>query len=320
MQTPTIATMSVNSPQLSPFYPTRSTANTVKAVETAETPATWMSLDSALLSEAYSPSSHAPNFLQILDSYQARSDAARQALGPGEVMVYGPAEREFIRLYEATNASPPLLVFFHGGYWQEGSADMSLFPALELPGSGISFAAVGYTLAPESTVSTIVDQCAQALAKLAHAYFQRHSGARIVLSGSSAGAHLAAMMMTVNWQAHGFATTPFSSAVLLSGVYDLRPLVSTYINDALKMSAALALRNSPLFCELPAAVPCTICWGENETAEFRQQSERFGRRLGAAGIDTRLFEVADRNHFDIVFDLSRPNTTVGRDVRARLKD
>ena len=310
----------MNSPQLKPSHPTCSAHDAVKSVETPETSATWMVLNSALLSAAYSPSSLAPNFLQTLDSYQSRSDAARQALGPGEVMVYGPAEREFIRLYEATNASPPLLVFFHGGYWQEGSADMSLFPALELLGSGISFAAAGYTLAPQSTVSAIVDQCAQALAKLAHTYFHRHPGARIVLSGSSAGAHLAAMMMTINWRRHGFAITPFSSAVLLSGVYDLRPLVPTYINDSPKMNAAEALRCSPLFRERPAAVPCTICWGENETAEFRRQSERFGRRLGAAGIDTRLFEVADRNHFDIVFDLSRPNTAVGRDVRARLKD
>ena len=128
------------------------------------------------------------------------------------------------------------------------------------------------------------------------------------------------MMMTVDWKEHGFSATPFSSAVLLSGVYDLRPLVSTYINDPLRMDVTQALHCSPLFRDLPAAVPCTLSWGENETSEFREQSERFGRRLDAAGVGARLLEVCDRDHFDIALDLGRPGTAVGRDVRARLKD
>lgn len=286
---------------------------------TPATHATWMDLDGPALDRAYSPSSVAPDFLHTLRAYGARSDAVRASLGGGEAMRYGPGGRENVWLYDAAPADAPLLVFFHGGYWQEGDARDALFPAPALLASGIAYASIGYELAPDAGVDDIVSRCAVALALLLRRYRERHPGARAVLSGSSAGAHLAASMMGIDWRTHGFDATPFSATVLLSGVYDLRPLVATYINAPLGMDQATALRCSPLFAELPAAVPSALCWGERETAEFCEQSHRMGERLNQAGVATRLIEIVDRDHFDIVFDLSDPLTPLGREVRRQLE-
>ncbi len=37
-------------------------------------------------------------------------------------------------------------------------------------------------------------------------------------------------------QSHSPTTSVFAGAVLVSGVYDLEPLLHTYVNDALNMS------------------------------------------------------------------------------------
>ena len=62
---------------------------------------------------------------------------------------------------------PPVLVFFHGGYWQELSKQESAFAAPQCLARGIAYAAVDYTLAPKATLSAIVDECRAAVARLA---------------------------------------------------------------------------------------------------------------------------------------------------------
>lgn len=56
--------------------------------------------------------------------------------------------------------------------------------------------------------------------------------------GHSAGAHLVAMLLFSGWldQLDDSVRHLAKGFVLISGIYDLTPLVSTYINDALKLS------------------------------------------------------------------------------------
>ena len=134
------------------------------------------------------------------------------------------------------------------------------------------------------------------------------------LSGCSAGGHLAAMTMLAPWARYGLATSPIRSVTLLSGVFDLRPLPLTYVNDAVGMSAEDALRNSPLLLidtvdgDLP---PALIVHGDNEPAEFKRQSREFAEAIERRGGQATVHEIADRNHFDLVFDLANENTNFG---------
>ena len=123
--------------------------------------------------------------------------------------------------------------------------------------------------------------------------------ARITVSGSSAGAHLAALATLTLPTAERPA-----ALVLLSGIYDLRPLVGTYINDALRMDQAEAMENSPALHDVTGFPRTLIAWGEHETDEFKRQSRYFGHLLSQAETPLRMLEVAGRNHFDIVHDLT----------------
>jgi arylformamidase len=61
--------------------------------------------------------------------------------------------------------------------------------------------------------------------------------------GHSAGAHLVAMLLFSGWlhQLDYGVRHLAKGFVLVSGVYDLTPLVSTYINDALQLSRQAVL-------------------------------------------------------------------------------
>lgn len=212
-----------------------------------------------------------------------------------------------------THAFPPVLLFFHGGYWQELSAEASLFPATDCIRLGMAYAAINHTLAPNASVDQIVDECVNALAWLhTHASTLGIDRRRIVLAGSSAGAHLAAMTAL---RTMGTARA-VRATVLVSGVFDLRPLVGTSINDALGLNAATANALSPLRTSLHGFPETVVCWGAIETAAFKTQSRDFASALQQSGTDCESFEVADRNHFDVILDLCDPRAVLGMRVGA----
>ena len=102
------------------------------------------------------------------------------------------------------------------------------------------------------------------------------------------------------------------AAVLVSGVYDLVPLIGTSIDEALRLDASTAARNSPLSLPLTGFPPSLVCWGEIETDAFKQQSRAFARALRAAGARCADFEIPGRNHFDVILDLAEHDTLLGR--------
>ena len=69
----------------------------------------------------------------------------------------------------------------------------------------------------------------------------------VYICGHSAGAHLAAMMLYVDFEKkYNISSNSLSGLILVSGVFDLVPLVETEININLKMNLNVAGQNSPL--------------------------------------------------------------------------
>ncbi len=273
----------------------------------------WRDWPLAERERQYSPSSCVPVLAPYLAAYAARSREAERSRRCLKNLRWGEQPDETFDYFPADAADAPLLVFFHGGYWQELSKNESLFAAPDSVENGIAFAAIGYTLAPKATLAAIVDQSRRAIASL-----HRQAGTlgfdahRIYAAGSSAGAHLAAMMLVAGWQAdYGLPGTAVAGAILMSGIYDLEPLVGTYIDAALHLTAADAATLSPSRLALGAPVKTIVAWGENETSEFKRQSRTFASKLQMSGFPVSAFEVAGANHFDIVFGLADTTTQLG---------
>ncbi|XP_061866742.1 kynurenine formamidase isoform X10 [Colius striatus] len=76
-----------------------------------------------------------------------------------------------------------------------------------------------------------------------------------------------------------FPADPAGRAVLVSGVYDLEPILHTYVNDELNMSQEVAQRNSPMLHITPAAMACQVlvAVAQHDSPEFRRQSQEYGQ-------------------------------------------
>ncbi|QZZ31976.1 alpha/beta hydrolase [Streptomyces sp. ST1015] len=162
--------------------------------------------DQAQLDAQYSPSSLVGDIQPFLDDYAESSRLARHELASvaRRDLRFGPGPDDLLDLYGPSgpgNDTRPALFFVHGGYWQQLSKEDSAFPAPALVEAGAVYATPDYTLAPRARLSDIVDQVRRAFAWLWHrAADHRIDPGRIVVAGSSAGAHLAAMLLTTPWR------------------------------------------------------------------------------------------------------------------------
>ncbi len=274
----------------------------------APIPGTWSDWPLAQREREYSPSSCIDDISPFLRAYGDRSRAAEARARVIKDLRWGPGTDETLDFFPAARAEAPLLVFIHGGYWQELSKEESLFAGADCAAAGVAYAAINYTLAPAARLDQIVGQCRRALAWLAAEGGRLgFDPARIHVAGSSAGAHLAAMMLTPR-------PVPLAGLVLLSGVFDLAPLAGTYIDEPLRLTPQDIAALSPQRLDPGAPLPVLVAWGENETGEFKRQSRDYAAHLRAAGFVVAEDEIPTVNHFDIVFDLGDPATTLGRAV------
>ena len=241
----------------------------------------------------------------------ARDAAAYRERRASRSISYGPGLRNTIDLFPGDEEGP-IVVFIHGGYWQ--ALDGSFFSHLAggLNAHGVSVAIPSYDLCPDVTVDQIVQQMRTASRELARV------GRRLVISGHSAGGHLAACMLATDWPAFD-ASLPedlVTAAYAISGLFDLGPLVETSINNALRLDHATARAVSPLFWNAPVRGSLDAVVGENESSEYFRQSRTVVDAWGAAGVATRFGIVANANHFTAIAPLADP----GSPMVARLKE
>ena len=255
----------------------------------------------------YNNRARVPENPSIIAGWAKDAAAYRERHTP-RVIAYGAGARNSIDLFPGNNQGP-VVVFIHGGYWQ--ALDGSFFSHLAggLNAHGISVAIPSYDLCPAVTVDEIIRQMRMATRELARL------GRSLVMSGHSAGGHLAACMLATDWQAYDASLPgdPVISAYAISGLFDLGPLVGTSINKAMGLNDATARAVSPLFWKAPARGSLDAVVGENESAEYFRQSRTIVEQWGAAGTATRFGVVPDANHFTAIAPLADPGSPmVGR--------
>src|SRR6266478_9303094 len=233
----------------------------------------------------------------------ARDAAAYREQHASRAMAYGAGARNTIDFFPGDDQGP-IVVFIHGGYWQalDGSSFSHCARGLNVHGVGVAIPT--YDLCPQVTVDAIIQQMRAAARELARL------GRSLVISGHSAGGHLAACMLATDWPA--FDTTLAEGLVVaayaISGLFDLGPVVETSINNALCLDHAAARAASPLFWNAPLRGSLDAVVGENESAEYFRQSRTIVDLWGAAGLTTRFGVVPGANHFTAIAPLADPES------------
>jgi arylformamidase len=225
----------------------------------------------------------------------ASDSAAYRETNPPRVLRYGDAERHVIDLFEASDG--PAVMYLHGGYWQALDKSWHSIHARGLIAHGVSVAVPSYDLCPNVRIGDIVENIRAAVKALA-----RETGRDVIVSGHSAGGHLAACMLATE------ASVP--AAYAISGVFDLAPLIPTTLNTALRLDETEAASLSPLLWPAPEGKVLDAVVGGAESGEFLRQSADIVRAWREHGVETRYEEIEDANHFTVIAPLADPESTM----------
>ena len=251
----------------------------------------WHSWEMPKLEKEYSPSRWAKRpYSEYAARMTSSSALIRQSLGSRLTTErYGERERNILAMIPPSSRSE-MFIWIHGGYWQGSSIDESLMGVGDLVHRGFGFAGVEYSIAPECSIDQMIFECASAVAHVA----RMNPAATLYLGGHSAGAHLALSVAS---------QYSFAGLVLVSGIFDLRPLVRTTVNDALALDEVQAWRLSPIRNSFPHASNAEVLVGAQESPSFHAQSQAATQYLLHNGSSASLVEVAGCDHFDILENL-----------------
>jgi arylformamidase len=194
-------------------------------------------------------------------------------------------------------------LFIHGGYWRSFDKNVFSHVARGLSSHGVTVAVASYTLCPEARVGDIIEEMRQLVIFLRNKFRRR-----LFVFGHSAGGHLAAAMVATKWELFGHPNDLVPSAVAISGIFDLRPLIGTSMNDDIRLEEGTARVWSPLLWPSPAGRNFEAWVGRKETEEFVRQSRGIIASWQGAGVHTGYLEIPGQDHFSVIGPLSNPES------------
>lgn len=273
----------------------------------------YKDFDQEALDLQYNVRAGIPDFESIFQRWRDTSRSAVDNLKDRAHidLKYGDGVGQSIDLFLTIERGRPLIVFIHGGYWQ--SLDKSYFNYLAetFVEDGFNFATLNYRLAPTVTMDEIVSDCRDALAWLGrNADRFGFDLGKIIVTGSSAGGHLTAMMLATNWSQHGLPADLIAGGCALSGLYDLEPIRLCYLNDVIRLDAETARRNSPVHHVPHNAPPLILSFGGDETSEFLAQQTDLASLWRGKNLRCSVVDQNDGHHFDMVDRIGDRNSDI----------
>lgn len=265
--------------------------------------------DPEWLEAQYNNRARVADCAQVLARWAQASALVRERSLARLDLPYGEGPGELLDVFPTEAPAAPVLVFIHGGYWRALDKSDHSFVAPSFTADGALVVVVNYALCPAVTVEHIVMQLVRALAWVwRHAAAHGGDPSRITLVGHSAGAHLAAMLMSCRWKhvADDLPAQPLTGALAISGLYDLEPLrLAAFIQTDLQLTPASVARLSPAFFPRPKSGKLYAAVGLEESDEFLRQNRLIRDVWGPTAVPV-CETVPHSNHFTVLNSLVDP--------------
>jgi arylformamidase len=212
---------------------------------------------------------------------------------------YGADPRQRLDFFRARHLGRPTVFFIHGGYWQWGDKEDEAFIAAGPLAHDINVAVVEYTLCPQISLAGMVAEIHAALTWLIPLLPELGADpARLVVAGSSAGAHLAAMMA---------GRSDVKGSLLVSGIYELEPIRQSRLNAALRLDVMSSMHKSPILNLPGRAGPACLAVGRDELPEMLRQTSDYYQAWIGGGLPGWQAVLDGVDHFTILDELADPN-------------
>jgi arylformamidase len=263
-------------------------------------------------SREYNNRALVPEHPQILARWAETSARARHTMTCYLDRRYGEAPSETLDVFPARKGDGSCMLFIHGGYWRSLDKSDCSFLAPAWVDAGVSLAVANYDLCPAVRIEEIVRQMLRASRWLyLHAEQYGIDPDRLYVSGHSAGAQLAAMMMCARWSVYDkrLPRDLYKGALGVSGVYDLRPLIGVdWLQPDLRLDEDTAVKVSPAYLPPATRAPVMTCVGGRESSEFRRQNALLGERWRATLAGD--LPMPEANHFTVLDGLTDRSSAI----------
>ncbi len=222
----------------------------------------------------------------------------------------------------STDAPLPLVVWIHGGGWEQGSYHQN--PARAMAARGYAVASIGYRLSSQAKYPAQIEDCKAAVRWLrAHAAEYGIDPGRIGVWGASAGGHLAALLgttarekrfdvgenldqsSTVRCVIDSFGPADFLhwGDPPLPASYDTaNTAVARLLGGKVQEREELARLASPVSFVDKDSVPFLIMHGEKDPLVPVQQSVALDAALHKAGVESTLVIIPGGGHGGAAFN------------------
>ncbi|MEM7221649.1 MAG: alpha/beta hydrolase [Pseudomonadota bacterium] len=227
-----------------------------------------------------------------------------------EGLAYGSAERQVLDLYvpEGTAPDAPVVIFFYGGSWKNGSRETYRFIGEALARQGFLVAVPDYRLYPEVRFPDFVEDGAKAVRWVSdHAAAYGGDPDRLILMGHSAGAHTAALLAFDQryLERTGVPSSSIRGLVGVAGPYSFDPLAYDSIRP---IFADMAQEESvrPITYVNGTEIATLLLHGEADTTVYPRNSRDFAQRIQETGGDVTLLEYPDIGHIKIILSYAAP--------------
>ncbi len=248
-----------------------------------------------------------PERRAVYETIARMSEDARARFDGARDIAFGPHAREQMNLFPA-GVEAPLVVFIHGGYWRSQDRRNYDFVSIPFRACGFSVAVPGYPIAPGAAMADIVQSLRTMLIWLRERGSRHGVSTRaLYLSGHSAGGHLAAVLASE--AVNEAKLPPVRGCLAVSGIYDLRPLLATSVNNDIRLDIGSAERFSPILRRAGAGWLLAV-YGADETAVFQRQAFAYTRRWAEGGNAADFLPIAERNHYNILLDLASTESRI----------
>ena len=251
-----------------------------------------------------------------VDSYvnrgRQRSEAARARHHHLPDLRYGKGPLASLDYFPCGAPARPLVVYLHGGYWRGRDKLDYSFVADGLLPAGCNVAVMNYDLCPAVTVAQIVQQVRDGLVWLDAQASSLGFARGILAVGNSAGAHLIAATLARTGRAEELPEGIIRKAYLISGIYDLTPVLHITVNQEIRLVPDDVPLLSPIRYPLAESTAYEVLAGTAEPAGWVRQSQDLVAHIVDQGLAVGYHPRPGLNHYSIVEELATPDGFIAR--------